>query len=621
MKSFSIKNLFFSAMAATTLTMAVAGFCIYQVGQASDAVTHAHSARYASYMLADEMRQSSDDLTRLARTYVVSSDPKWEKQYLEVLDIRNGKKPRPAQYEKIYWDFRAAGIDPGGAAQRAVPLNDLMREAGFTEAEFGKLREAENNSNDLVRTETVAMNLVKGLHTDAGGQTRQGEPDLVRARELMHNAEYHAFKARIMKPVNEFLVMLDERTAAAISAAEAVKQRWFMALTASGVVLLLLIICVLSYVYRQIAASLSRAVASSAAMAEGQLGTAIQVRGVAEVAVLLQALESMRDSLVGVVSTVRHNADGVANASSEIAQGNNDLSSRTEQQAAALEETAASMDQLSATVRQNADRAVQAAALSKSASTVAGEGGEVVNHMIETMRGINDSSRKIADIIGVIDGIAFQTNILALNAAVEAARAGEQGRGFAVVAGEVRALAQRSAEAAKEIKTLISGSVSQVEQGSALVDRAGATMGDVVQSIQRVAEIVGEISVACHEQAEGLGQVNEAVNQMDQATQQNAALVEQSAAAADGLKSQARKLVDTVAVFQLGAAGEAVAVAQRPAAPASAPASAPARAPVAARPAVRATTKPMQGATPKRITAPPRAAAVAAGADQDWESF
>ena len=301
-------------------------------------------------------------------------------------------------------------------------------------------------------------------------------------------------------------------------------------------------------VTRSIVRPVQRGKLAAESIADGDLTHAINATGTDETGQLLQALATMQSRLSTIVGNVRHNAEGVATASVEIATGNNDLSARTEQQASALQQTAASMEQLGSTVRQNADNARQANQLAMSASTVAQQGGDVVAEVVDTMKGINDSSRKIADIISVIDGIAFQTNILALNAAVEAARAGEQGRGFAVVAGEVRSLAQRSAEAAKEIKGLIGTSV---ERGTALVDKAGATMTEVVSAIRRVTDIMGEISAASSEQSQGVSQVGDAISQMDQTTQQNAALVEQSAAAADSLKTQAGLLVDAVAVFRL----------------------------------------------------------------------
>jgi len=288
----------------------------------------------------------------------------------------------------------------------------------------------------------------------------------------------------------------------------------------------------------------------AARVAGGDLSVSLPMHN-GDTSSVIAAMARMQTALIGVVSSVRHGSESVSTASAEIAQGNQDLSSRTESQASALEETAASMEELSSTVKQNADNARQANQLAMSASTVAVQGGEVVAQVVDTMKGINEASRKISDIISVIDGIAFQTNILALNAAVEAARAGEQGRGFAVVATEVRALAGRSADAAKEIKNLISASVERVEQGTSLVDQAGTTMTEVVTSIKRVTDIMGEISAASTEQSQGVGQIGEAIQQMDQVTQQNAALVEEMAAAANSLKSQAQDLVGTVAVFKL----------------------------------------------------------------------
>jgi methyl-accepting chemotaxis protein len=286
-------------------------------------------------------------------------------------------------------------------------------------------------------------------------------------------------------------------------------------------------------------------------LSQGDLSVSIFPAGNDETTQLLKSMAHMQSNFAGIVYSVKNNAENVATASAEISQGNSDLSARTESQASALEQTAASMEQLGSTVKQNASNAQQANQLAKNASSVAAQGGRVVGQVVETMKGIHESSTKIADILGVIDGIAFQTNILALNAAVEAARAGEQGRGFAVVASEVRSLAGRSADAAREIKTLITASVERVAHGSSLVDQAGSTMDEVVGAIRKVTDIMGEISQASNEQSAGVSQVGEAVTQMDQATQQNAALVEEMAAAASGLKSQAEGLVQAVAVFKL----------------------------------------------------------------------
>jgi methyl-accepting chemotaxis protein len=302
---------------------------------------------------------------------------------------------------------------------------------------------------------------------------------------------------------------------------------------------------------RSITGPVAQAVKVAETVAAGDLSARIDTRGGDEIAQLLTALMKMTDNLTGIVAQVLQSSDSIATGSAQIATGNADLSQRTEEQASNLQQTAASMEQMNATVRQNADTARQATQLATSASTVAARGGEVVGQVVQTMQDITDSSRKIADIIGVIDGIAFQTNILALNAAVEAARAGEQGRGFAVVASEVRSLAQRSAEAAHEIKSLIGASVEKVEAGSKLVGDAGTTMTDIVTQVRRVADLISEMDAATREQTQGISQVSDAVNQLDQVTQQNAALVEESAAAADSLRQQAALLTDAIGVFKL----------------------------------------------------------------------
>ncbi len=306
---------------------------------------------------------------------------------------------------------------------------------------------------------------------------------------------------------------------------------------------------------RSVTRPLAQAQSAVSRLAEGDLTVTLHADGKDEIAQLVQALSQMKESLARTVANVRQNAESVASVSEQIAHGNADMSQRTEEQASALEQTSASMEELGSTASQNADNVQQANQLALGASNVAAQGGSVVNQVVETMKGINEASTRIANIINVIDGIAFQTNILALNAAVEAARAGEQGRGFAVVATEVRSLAQRSAEAAKEIKGLITTSVERVERGTVLVDQAGNTMSEVVTAIKRVTDLMKEINVSSNEQSANVAQVSGAVIQMDHMTQQNAALVEESAAAAESLKQQAHELVQAVAVFKLAHRG------------------------------------------------------------------
>ena len=418
---------------------------------------------------------------------------------------------------------------------------------------------------------------------------------------------------------------LDEFERSIIQAAGA--SQWALALGAVVSVVLGALFAL--WTTRSIVGPVHRAVQAADEISHGNLAVPIHEDGKDEMAHLLRSLGEMQQNLARIVGHVRSGSENVATASSEISQGNNDLSARTEQQASALQQTAASMEQLNSTVRQNADNARQANQLAQSASTVAVQGGQVVGQVVDTMKGIHDSSSKIADIIGVIDGIAFQTNILALNAAVEAARAGEQGRGFAVVASEVRSLAGRSAEAAKQIKALIQDSVERVGLGSALVDQAGATMTEVVGAIRRVTDLMGEISAASSEQSQGVAQVGEAVTQMDQVTQQNAALVEEMAAAASSLNHQAQDLVSTVAFFKLSA-GQAMAAATATAvAPLRVAASGAGRVPAAptgtarlapqAKPRTDSPKAP--GSKPLRSPARGSAPRAAEGNATDWESF
>ena len=366
------------------------------------------------------------------------------------------------------------------------------------------------------------------------------------------------------------------------------------------------------FLIKAIVGPLNEAVAVANAVASGDLTSRIEANSTNETGRLLQALRTMNDNLVDLVGKVRMGTDQISTASGEIASGNLDLSQRTEEQASSLEETASSMEELTSTVKQNADNARQANQLAAGASEVAMKGGAVVGQVVQTMSSINESSKKIVDIISVIDGIAFQTNILALNAAVEAARAGEQGRGFAVVATEVRTLAQRSAAAAKEIKELISDSVSKVEDGTRLVDEAGATMDEIVGAVKRVTDIMSEISAASQEQSSGIEQVNQAVTQMDEVTQQNAALVEEAAAAAESMQEQAQALTQAVSTFKLSGGHAAPATVKR------------------SNRATAVTKLPNRGSATKKVAVrseastaviPAQPRKVAAGGGEDWEEF
>jgi methyl-accepting chemotaxis protein len=424
----------------------------------------------------------------------------------------------------------------------------------------------------------------------ADEQAGKGKQSMDAMRKLV--AEVKAEESTLMAQRKQEVLLLQDRMAST--------------LVGGGILAVVLAVTAAIWLARNITLPLREAVALAGRVAKGDLSASVEVRSKDEIGQLMAALKEMNDALRDIVGRVRAGTDTIATASGQISAGNQDLSSRTEQQASSLEETASSMEELTSTVKQNADNARQAKQMAATASATAVRGGEVVAQVVETMGSINTSAHRIADIISVIDGIAFQTNILALNAAVEAARAGEQGRGFAVVAGEVRTLAQRSAAAAKEIKALIDDSVDKVQAGSRLVDQAGNTMDEVVGSVQRVSDIVSEIAAASDEQRAGIEQVNGAITQMDQVTQQNAALVEEAAAAAEALQEQAHGLAQLVATFRTGADPMAAA-APRPRAALAAPA-----APDSTRTLLRARK-------PAAASAPARREPVAAG--EEWETF
>jgi methyl-accepting chemotaxis protein len=439
--------------------------------------------------------------------------------------------------------------DADAIAMQAEAVKRLQLDINTRYSELEKLLSGDSAAQAALLEVQAARKIFEPLQREAVDLASFGQ--IFEAKDIlidkMHPAQlryFSAMDALLLQQRQQF----KQATQTNESAASAVRSM----LIATSLVVLAVGAVLAWWIIRSITVPLRQAVRVARSVAAGRLQEPIEAQGRNEVAQLLLALRDMQGALARVVTHVRQGAQNVLGGSTEIAQGNMDLSNRTEAQAGALQQTSASMQELRDAVTHNADNAQQASTLARDASAVAERGGAVVGQVVETMRDINTSSQKIADIIGVIDGIAFQTNILALNAAVEAARAGEQGRGFAVVASEVRALAGRSAEAAREIKGLISASVERVAQGSDLVDKAGVTMQEVVQAIHQVTGLVGEISSASAEQRSGVAQISEAIAQMDHVTQQNAALVEQIAATASGLSTQSKELVQAVAVFQVG---------------------------------------------------------------------
>lgn len=506
------------------LTVAVGGLALFQLASMNSRTLEIADNWLPSIKVLGEMRTAANQLRRQEADHVLSVDA----AEMAIIEARMDKiRTTWAEKQKTY-----------------EPLIAFPEErAGYEE--FKKHRDA------YLAAQARLLEVSRG-----------GDKTLQEAKSLFRGESRTAFDAMAAQ-VGQLVEFNNKGSAESAVAARdtyaSAKLLTCLLVGAAVAVAASLAVVIVRSVTRQLGGEPADAAALAQRVADGDLSVAIAVRS-GDHDSLIAALKRMQDSLCGIVTAVRANAENVATASAQISQGNNDLSGRTEEQASALEETAASMEQLSSTVKQNAENAAQGNQLAMEASGVAAQGGEVVSRVVETMKNINASSQKIAEIIGVIDGIAFQTNILALNAAVEAARAGEQGRGFAVVATEVRNLAQRSAEAAKQIKSLIQSSVETVEQGTELVDRAGTTMGEVVTSIRRVTSIMGEISTASAEQSSGVAQVGEAIAQMDKATQQNAALVEQSAAAAESLNSQAKQLLGAVAVFKLDGQSRARAV-------------------------------------------------------------
>ena len=627
-----IKSQFITLASVTGITIAGLVGSLWSYAGAAGDVTNAYDQKYKSYLLADNFRQSSDDLTRLVRTYAQTGDPSFKEQYNAVIEIRNGARPRPEGYHRIYWDFVAGGEAKPRPDGAAISMHDLMKEAGFTDEEFALLDEAGKRSDALVKIETEAMTLVDNAAT-LGPEARE------KAATMLNSPDYHKFKAGIMKPVDAFFVKLEQRTQGAVDEANA-RAAFFWMLTIAAMSMLALMLAMVGFVtFKRIIGGMDKLRLSMGEVAEGQLdaeiglaknndeigdmGKALEVfrqgaianrrleqeatenrkRAEAERIMLQEqaeadAAERLRIATSGLAAGLKRLASGdlafqinetfapdfealrhdfnqsvaqlgatlseisdsistLDTGTREIAAGTDDLSKRTEQQAASLEETAAALDEITVNVANSSKRTDEAKSVASQANRSAAESAQVVSHAEEAMRKIEESSQQISNIIGVIDEIAFQTNLLALNAGVEAARAGDAGKGFAVVAQEVRELAQRSAQAAKEIKGLIHNSSTEVENGVKLVRDAGSALNTISGFIVEINTHMESIATSAKEQSAGLAEVNTAVNSMDQTTQQNAAMVEQSNAASNTLANEAVRLRDLVARFQLAGAGQA----------------------------------------------------------------
>ncbi|HEY9109743.1 MAG TPA: methyl-accepting chemotaxis protein [Roseateles sp.] len=499
----------FAGVILLTLVIAAVGLSrIDAVNHSTEVIVH---DRYAKIALAHVIENEVNKQARALRTALIASDP-------AVIKGELGK-------------IEESGGLIAGALDKLTPII-------HTNEGKAALRALQDARRDFRDREHHLLEMVKE------GKNEEGRSYLVN---------------QLMKPQGTYLAAIEDfaETQAkgmehfAVEAAETARNARLVVMVLAALATLMSVTAGV-ILTRSIVRPIGQAVRIAQAVASGDLSTHFDNTSRDETGQLLAALKAMNEGLVNIVSTVRASSESIATGSAQIATGNADLSQRTEEQASNLQQTAASMEELNATVKNNADTARQASQLAQGASAVATKGGEVVGQVVATMEGITQSSKKIVDIISVIDGIAFQTNILALNAAVEAARAGEQGRGFAVVASEVRSLAQRSAVAAREIKTLIGDSVDRVEAGTRLVADAGSTMDDIVEQVRKVADLIAEISSATVEQTSGIGQVSDAVVQLDQVTQQNAALVEESAAAAESLKQQAQRMVEAVSVFRLG---------------------------------------------------------------------
>ncbi len=578
----SLKKLFLSLSIISVLLLMVLGFAAIHQMTLSEQVTAASNNRYQSYLLADELRQSSDDLTRLARTYVVTGDPKWEEQYFQVLAIRNGEAPRPQQYHRIYWDFLAADRPRPRPDGRRIALRDLMQQAGFTAEEFAKLREAENNSNTLVHTETVAMNAVKGLFEDAQGRfTIRRDPDPAWARELMHDHAYHVEKAKIMKPVDEFFVLLDQRTAQAIHTAQQQAETWLQWLIGLIVVTLAAIVGGLWFGYQQLKHTIGgepQLVASSLQqITDGDLSRPLTSASTTRS--IMTGAEAMRLSLVRAIASARTTAETISAAVTQLHASSDESMQRMNHQQQDATLISQSMESMVETLRHvvhtvnevtelaiDTDRQAQEGAATVIANTQSiNQLATEIERIAQMMTTLETDSQAIYQVVDVINAIAAQTNLLALNAAIEAARAGEQGRGFAVVADEVRTLASRTQSSTNEIHDMIerlqksaqaassamTQGLAQVQTASAQADQARQSFTAISNAIDGLNRTISTMARNAQQQEASAEQINANVNSINNSIGHSVSDTHKLAQAAEALMTSARNMLNDMEHFHL----------------------------------------------------------------------
>ncbi|MCP5105692.1 MAG: methyl-accepting chemotaxis protein, partial [bacterium] len=516
-----------------------------------NSLVKAQNIRHDSYLRADELRQSSDDLTRLGRTYVVTGDERYEKMYMDVLAIRNGQIPRPELYERIYWDFV---IDYGQKPRKdgpKIPLNEMMKQLGFTNEEFRKLEKAKANSDKLVHMEVKAMNAVKGIFANKAGKfTIKKEPDPTMARNLVHSIQYHQEKAKIMKPINEFFELLDQRTKENV---DVYKKRSTTYLTfLISFIMLLIIATILCYfiINKQVSQPLTLLHQELLKLEKGESSFRVDYQSSNEVGALSDSINITLHSLSELLILVKTTSTHISDSSEEIKSNTENLAERTREQATSIMETSSTLKEFTTIVQQNTENSVEADSMLTEFNNNFHEINELIKNVTSTMTAIYDSSRQIDNIIKVINDISFQTNLLALNAAVEAARAGDAGRGFAVVAAEVRNLAQKTAESSRSIQQIVEKNVLSTHKGMKLVKDTSGSFEKIVTDMQRTVHKVNEITQASREQSTGIKQINTSIGYMNDSSNINAELVEQIAQISKSLKENAVELQRLVGRFK-----------------------------------------------------------------------